>query len=106
MLLEKPVFKMYIKDGCPFCDRARDFVLSELKTSLHLINITDQPDVHNVIKKETGQNTVPAVYLGDEFVGGCDDLLSLKESGELETRILKEENRILYDEVQRLRRSL
>ena len=106
MLLEKPVFKMYIKDGCPYCDKARDLVLNELKASLHLINVSNDPDLRKLIIKETGQKTVPVVYVGDEFVGGCDDLFELKTSGAIDMKILKVENQILRDEVMHLRRSL
>ena len=106
MLLEKPVFKMYIKDGCPYCDKARDLVLNELKASLHLINVSNDPDLRKLIIKETGQKTVPVVYIGDEFVGGCDDLFELKTSGAIGMKILKVENQILRDEVMHLRRSL
>ena len=106
MLLEKAVFKMYIKDGCPYCDKARELILDELKASLHLINISLQPDIREVIAKETGQKTVPVIYIGDEFIGGCDDLFDLNESGQLEVKILRRENQILHDEVLRLRRNL
>jgi glutaredoxin 3 len=106
MLLEKPVFKMYVKDSCPYCDNARDLILNKLKASLHLINITDQPDLRELIIKETDQKTVPVIYLGSEFIGGCDDLIALIESGDIEKKILIEENSILKQEVMRLRRGL
>ena len=105
MFLERSVFKMYVKGGCPYCDKARDIVLKELKTSLHLIDVTDQPDLRELIITDTGQKTVPVIYLGDEFIGGCDDLVKLCEEG-IENRVLTEENRILKEEVRTLRRSL
>ena len=105
MLGPKPVFKMYVKGGCRYCDKARDIVLKELKTSLHLIDVTDQPDLRKLIITDTGQKTVPVIYLGDEFIGGCDDLVKLCEEG-IENRVLTEENRILKEEVRTLRRSL
>ena len=105
MLGPKPVFKMYVKGGCPYCDKARDIVLKELKTSLHLIDVTEQPDLRELIITDTGQKTVPVIYLGDEFIGGCDDLIKLCEEG-IENRVLREEVRILKEEVRTLRRSL
>tara|TARA_R110002020_G_scaffold288661_1_gene504106 strand:- start:2798 stop:3118 length:321 start_codon:yes stop_codon:yes gene_type:complete len=103
MLLEKPVFKMYVKNGCPYCDKARDLILNDLRASLHLINVSDQTDLRKLIIKETGQKTVPVVYVGDNFVGGCDDLFRLNETGELQLLALKAENEILIKEVMRLR---
>ena len=40
MLLERAVFKMYIMDSCPYCDKARDIILNEERASLHTINIS------------------------------------------------------------------
>ena len=106
MILEKPVFKMYIKGGCPYCDKARDLILKDLKCSLHLIDVAHQQDLRDMIVAETGCKTVPVIYLGDEFIGGCDDLINLVETGGVEMKILTEENRILKEEVKSLRRSL
>jgi len=106
MLLEKPVFKMYVKDGCPYCDKARDLVLNDLRASLHLVNVTNQQDLRELIIAETGQKPVPVVFLGSEFIGGCDDLATLIESGDIENKILTEENRILREEIKTLRRGL
>jgi len=34
--------------------------------------------------------TIPQVYVNGEFVGGCDIMLSMHQSGELEKLLLKE----------------
>ena len=106
MFMEKPVFRMYVKAGCPYCDKAREIILNNLKSGLHLIDITNQPDLREMVIRETGQKTVPAIYIGDEFIGGCDDLINLVETGEIKMKILVEENCILREEILRLRRSL
>jgi glutaredoxin len=31
----------------------------------------------------TGQRTVPNVFIGGAHIGGCDDTMALKKSGEL-----------------------
>jgi glutaredoxin 3 len=105
MFLERSVFKMYVKTGCPFCDKAREIILKDLNCSLHLIDVTHQPDLRELVIADTGQKTVPVVYLGDEFIGGCDDLVKLCEEG-IENRILREEVNILKEEVRTLRRGL
>mgnify|MGYP003643404343 CR=1 FL=1 len=106
MLMEKSVFKMYVKTGCPFCEKAREIILKNLKSGLHLVDITHQPDLRQMVIAETGQKTVPAIYIGNEFIGGCDDLINLVETGEIKMKILVEENCILREEILRLRRSL
>ena len=106
MFLRRSVFKMYVKTGCPYCEKARQIILGDLKAGLHLIDITNQPDLQEMIIRETGLRTVPAIYIGDEFIGGCDDLVALVSSGTIEKKILTEENCILREEIMRLRRSL
>ena len=106
MFLEKSVFKMYVKAGCPYCEKAREIILNNLKSGLHLIDVTNQPDLREMIIRETGQKTVPAIYIGDEFIGGCDDLINIIEVGYIKMKILTEENNILREEIMRLRRSL
>ena len=97
---------MYVKTGCPFCEKAMEIILKNLNCSLHLIDVTHQPDLRELIIADTGQKTVPAIFLGSEFIGGCDDLINLVETGNIEMKILTEENRILKEEVKSLRRSL
>jgi len=106
MLLDKAAFRMYVKDNCPYCDKAKDVILKELECSLHSVNITDDPVVRELITKETGQKTVPVIYLGEEFIGGCDDLIERCKSSDFLLKVLREENNILKYEVSRLRRSI
>ena len=106
MFFEKSVFKMYVKSDCPYCDKAREIILRDLKSSLLLIDVTNQPDLREMIINNTGQKTVPAIYIGEEFVGGCDDLVKAVDTPELKMKILIEENCALREEILRLRRSL
>ena len=106
MFLGRSIFKMYVKTGCPFCEKAREIILKDLKCSLHLVDVTDQPDLREMIINNTGQKTVPAIYIGDEFIGGCDDLVKIASSSELKMKILIEENCALREELLKLRRSL
>mgnify|MGYP001310343781 CR=1 FL=1 len=106
MLGERPVFKMYVRDECPYCDKARDFILSEMQMSLHTINITKDPHMREMIIEDTGQKTLPAIFLGGAFLGGCDDMIESYEAGELEMMALREENAILKEQVNKLRRSV
>ena len=100
---ERTVFKMYIKESCPFCVKARDFIINDLQASLHTIDVTDRPHLHEAVKDETGHKTVPAVFLGQEFIGGCDDLIEYANTTEGFIKVLREEIFVLRDEVGKLR---
>ena len=106
MFMGRTVFKMYVKTGCPFCEKAREIILKDLKCSLHLVDVTDQPDLREMIINNTGQSTVPVIYIGEEFIGGCDDLIEAADTPELKMKILIEENNALREEIMKLRRSL
>ena len=106
MLGERPVFKMYVRDECPYCDKARDFILQEMQMSLHTINITQDPHMREMIIEDTGQKTLPAIFLGGVFLGGCDDVIKSYEDGELELMALREENAILKGMINNVRKSV
>jgi|TARA_B100001094_G_scaffold323218_1_gene373688 glutaredoxin 3 len=106
MFGERAVFKMYVKDGCPYCDKARDFVLHEMQMSLHTIDITRDPHMRDMIIEDTGHETLPAIFIGGVFVGGCDDVMESYKSGDLELMALREENAILKGVINSIRKSV
>jgi len=48
------------------------------------VDVLQDPEVRQGIKDFTNWPTVPQVYVNGEFVGGCDILTELYQSGELE----------------------
>jgi glutaredoxin 3 len=41
-----------------------------------------------MIQRAQGRTTVPQIFIGEHHVGGCDDLVALERSGELD-RLLR-----------------
>ena len=54
------------------------------------VNVLDYPTIREGIKKFSDWPTIPQLYVDGEFVGGCDIVTSMHESGEL-TEVLKKE---------------
>ena len=52
-------------------------------------NVLEDEQIRVGIKEFSNWPTIPQVYLKGEFIGGCDVLLSMFKSGELE-ELLKE----------------
>ncbi len=48
------------------------------------VNVLDYPSIREGVKVYSDWPTVPQLYLDGEFVGGCDILTQLHQSGELE----------------------
>jgi monothiol glutaredoxin len=64
-------------------------VLSELGVRFHGINILVDPDLREGIKQFSQWPTIPQLYVKGEFVGGCDIVREMFETGELE-QLLKD----------------
>ncbi|KAF4569766.1 monothiol glutaredoxin grx5 [Pleurotus pulmonarius] len=52
-------------------------------------NVLEDEELRSGIKEFSEWPTVPQVYVNGEFVGGCDILLGMHQSGELETLLVK-----------------
>ena len=49
----------------------------------HSINVLDNPEIREGIKKYSNWPTIPQLYVKKEFIGGCDIVKEMNESGEL-----------------------
>jgi len=59
-------------------------VLSELGVKFHGINILVDPELRQGVKEFSQWPTIPQLYVKGEFVGGCDIVREMFETGELE----------------------
>ena len=60
-------------------------VLSHLQVKFSSINVLEDPDIRDGIKQYSEWPTIPQLYVKGEFVGGCDIIREMYETGELET---------------------
>lgn len=60
-------------------------ILQTLGLKFKDINILDNPDLRQGIKDFSDWPTIPQLYIAGEFIGGCDIVRELYESGELST---------------------
>ena len=74
---------MYVTGWCPYCARARQ--LLELKSvELEEIDIEAAPAARAEMMSRSGRCTVPQIFIGETYVGGCDDLHDLDADGGLD----------------------
>ncbi|MBV8399709.1 MAG: Grx4 family monothiol glutaredoxin [Acetobacteraceae bacterium] len=64
-------------------------ILSHMNVPFHTANVLEDPDLREGVKQFSNWPTVPQLYVKGEFVGGCDIVTEMYQSGELET-LLKE----------------
>ena len=65
-------------------------VLSDLGVKFHGINILVDPELRQGIKEFSQWPTIPQLYVKGEFVGGCDIVREMFQSGELKTLLTEQ----------------
>ncbi len=80
-----PKITIYTTDYCPFCDAAKA-LLERKGIPFEEIDVTDD-DAKFALKKKTGWRTVPQIFIGDEMIGGYQELAEMESNGELSRRL-------------------
>ena len=60
-------------------------VLSHLEVKFRSVNVLEDPAIRDGIKDFSDWPTIPQLYVKGEFVGGCDIIREMFETGELAT---------------------
>ena len=76
--------EIYTRPTCGFCHMAKRLLTSK-GVSFAEVNITAQPERRaEMIQRANGGSTVPQIFIGNDHVGGCDDLMALDRGGKLD----------------------
>ncbi len=60
-------------------------ILSELNANFIDVNVLEDDAIRQGIKTYANWPTIPQLYVNGEFIGGCDIMNEMFESGELKT---------------------
>ena len=80
-----PVFPM-----CGFSAAVVE-ILSKLGVKFSSVNVLESDEMREGIKKFSNWPTIPQLYVKSEFIGGCDIIKDMFESGEL-TKLFENKN--------------
>src|SRR3954454_19188178 len=58
-------------------------ILSHLGVPFKGVNVLEDMEIREGIKAYTNWPTIPQLYVGGEFVGGCDIIMEMFQAGEL-----------------------
>ena len=58
-------------------------ILTDIGVKFNSINVLDSNEMREGIKKFSDWPTIPQLYVKKEFIGGCDIVKEIYESGEL-----------------------
>ncbi|CCM77471.1 glutaredoxin 3 [Rhizobium mesoamericanum] len=75
---------IYTRQACGYCTRAKS-LLAEKGVDFVEHDATSAPEIRQeMIGKSNGRTTFPQIFIGEQHVGGCDDLYALDRAGGLD----------------------
>jgi glutaredoxin 3 len=75
---------IYTRPFCPYCVRALN-VLNAKGAEVTEIEAGFDPALRReMIERAGGRATFPQIFIGETHIGGCDDMLELDLTGELD----------------------
>jgi glutaredoxin 3 len=77
----KPV-TLYTTDFCPFC-RSAKALLDKRGVAYEEINLARDADARNKLNEITGMVTFPQIVIGQQPIGGFEQLLAVDRAGRL-----------------------
>ncbi len=78
--------RIYTLRGCPFCVRAKSLLDRKL-VGYDELDVTMDYEGRARISSSTGHRTFPQIFIGDEFIGGYDELSALERTGKLDAKL-------------------
>ncbi|CCG18426.1 glutaredoxin protein [Taylorella equigenitalis 14/56] len=82
---------MYYKPTCPYCMKADKLLREKGVTDIEKINVESDPSAKaEMVSRSGGRTTVPQIFINDEHIGGCDDLVKLNTEGGLDSKLSAE----------------
>jgi glutaredoxin 3 len=74
---------IYTTSWCPYCARAKA-LLDAKRVAYEEIDIERGAGLRDQMIARSGRRTVPQIFIGETYVGGCDDLHELEARGALD----------------------
>lgn len=82
---------MYGTPYCSYCMAAR-MLLKKKGVAFDEISVSGDPAMREQMEKLSGRRSVPQIFVGDQPVGGFDDLYTLDQEGELDKLLGRHES--------------
>ena len=86
-MASSPTVEIYTKQPCSYCDRAKA-LLDDKGVSYEEYLVTGDSDrLAEMVERSGGRRTAPQIFIGEESIGGYDNLAALEAAGELDTKL-------------------
>lgn len=77
---------IYTTMVCPYCVQAKR-LLTHKGISYKEIDVTADSALRLEMIQASGRRTVPQIFIGEQSIGGFDELYELEQSGELDNML-------------------
>lgn len=74
---------IYTTAWCPYCSAAKALLMRK-GAAFHEIDIEEVEGARAEMVARARRTSVPQIFIGDDHVGGCDDLHALERGGRLD----------------------
>ena len=82
-MTKQPPVVMYTTRICPYCVQAERLLLARGVEKIEKIQVDLDDSLRLAMMEKTGRRTVPQIYIGEQHIGGFDDLQALDRAGGL-----------------------
>jgi glutaredoxin 3 len=83
MTTADPKITIYTTPYCPYCHAAKA-LLKRKGVAFEEIDVQDPDLRQQMMVRSNGRRTVPQIFIGDQHVGGSDDMHELDRRGALD----------------------
>lgn len=84
-----PIVQMYATAFCPYCVRARR-LLKRKGVEFEEIRVDKDRDEMRTMIQRSQRTTVPQIFIGEQHIGGFDDMAALDRAGKLDPLLQQE----------------
>lgn len=77
------IVTLYTTRFCPYCIQARNLLDAKSVTYTD-ISVDNTPSLRAEMMQRSGRRTVPQIWIGEQHVGGFDDMWALERQGRLD----------------------
>ena len=81
--MSTPKVVLYGTAVCPYCVRAEQLLNARGVAVIEKIRVDLDPEQREQMVRRTGRRSVPQIYIGETYVGGCDELIALDKANQL-----------------------
>lgn len=77
---------IYSRAVCPYCDMAKNLFTAKNIDYIEK-NAEENMEEFMLLAEKFSHRTVPMIFIGDEFIGGFDNLKALQDAGTLDEKL-------------------